>query len=119
MQEKERVANEEAEKRLKARLSAKRDPSASTSRMDSPSGTNTPRDNSEQKPSLVEGNEDNAMEVEMETVAPASEVRRLYDIELFGPMTVAKFQSPWIPELEALFDDVRKIAKSSAIDVIG
>ncbi|KAG9317173.1 transcription factor/nuclear export subunit protein 2-domain-containing protein [Chiua virens] len=99
MQEKERVANEEAEKRLKARLSAKRDPSASASRMESPSGTNTPRDNSEQKPSLAEGNEDNTMEVELETTPVA--------------------ESPWIPELEALFDDVRKVAKSNAIDVIG
>ncbi|KAF8138151.1 hypothetical protein EV363DRAFT_1292738 [Boletus edulis] len=100
MQEKERVANEEAEKRLKARLSAKRDPSASASRMESPSGANTPRDNFEQKPPLVEGNEDNAMDVELEITTPAAE-------------------SPWIPELEALFDDVRKIAKSNAIDVIG
>ncbi|KAG6378421.1 transcription factor/nuclear export subunit protein 2-domain-containing protein [Boletus reticuloceps] len=82
MQEKERVANEEAEKRLKARL-----------------GANTPRDNFE-KPPLVEGNEDNAMDVELEITTPAAE-------------------SPWIPELEALFDDVRKIAKSNAIDVIG
>jgi THO complex subunit 2 len=28
-------------------------------------------------------------------------------------------QSPWIPDLEALFNDVRKIAKNSALDVIG
>lgn len=88
MQEKERVANEEAEKRLKARLSAKRDPSASASRMESPSGPNTPRDNSEQKPPLVEGNEENALEVELETTTSAAEVRRPYLIEMFGPMTI-------------------------------
>lgn len=87
MQEKERVANEEAEKRLKARLSAKRDPSASASRMESPSGANTPRDNSEQKP-LVEGNEDNAMEVELEVTTPTAEVRRPYVIEMLGAMTM-------------------------------
>ncbi|KAF9224309.1 hypothetical protein BS17DRAFT_779623 [Gyrodon lividus] len=100
MQERERVANEEAEKRLKARLSAKRDPSGVASRMESPSGANTPRDTSEQKPLTVEGTEDTAMDVEPEMVTPAAD-------------------SPWIPELEALFDDVRKIAKSSALDVIG
>lgn len=118
MQEKERVANEEAEKRLKARLSAKRDPSASASRMESPSGANTPRDNFEQKPPLVE-NEDNAMEVELEITTPAAEVRPPYGIDMFVTVTIATLQSPWIPELEALFEDVRKIAKSSAIDVIG
>lgn len=88
MQEKERVANEEAEKRLKARLSAKRDPSASASRMESPSGPNTPRDNSEQKPPLVEGNEDNAMEVELEVTTPTAEVRRPYMIEMLSAMTI-------------------------------
>lgn len=36
MQEQERVASEEAEKRLKATLAAKRDPTASTSRIASP-----------------------------------------------------------------------------------
>ena len=80
MQEKERVANEEAEKRLKARLSAKRDPSASVSRMESPSGTHTPRENTEQKLSMIE-NEDNAMEVELETTTPASEVCAPYGLK--------------------------------------
>jgi len=37
MQEQERVASEEAEKRLKATLAAKRDPSTNTSRISSPS----------------------------------------------------------------------------------
>ena len=87
MQEKERVANEEAEKRLKARLSAKRDPSASVSRMESPSGANTPRDNSEQKPSMVEGNEDNGMDVELEINTSAAEVRTVM-IKKCGGMTV-------------------------------
>lgn len=90
MQEKERVANEEAEKRLKARLSAKRDPSASASRMESPSGANTPRDNSEQKPSLVEG-EDNAMDVELEITTHAAEVRTPNMIKMLSAMTVTNF----------------------------
>ncbi|KIK99679.1 hypothetical protein PAXRUDRAFT_822444 [Paxillus rubicundulus Ve08.2h10] len=100
MQERERVANEEAEKRLKARLSAKRDPSAVTSHIESLSGPNTPRDNYEQKPSATEITDDTAMDVEPGMPTPAAE-------------------SPWIPELETLFDDVRRIAKSSAPDVIG
>lgn len=91
MQEKERVANEEAEKRLKARLSAKRDPSASASRMESPSGVNTPRDTSEQKPPLTEGNEDGTMDVELEVTSPAAEVRTPYKIKMCGAMTVTFF----------------------------
>lgn len=93
MQEKERVANEEAEKRLKARLSAKRDPSASASRMESPSGANTPRDNSEQKPPLVEANEDNVMEVELEITTSAAEVRRPFVIEMSSAMTNSLVES--------------------------
>lgn len=88
MQEKERAANEEAEKRLKARLSAKRDPSASASRMESPSGANTPRDNPEQKPPLVEVNDDNAMEVELEIATPVAEVRLPYATEMLSAITV-------------------------------
>ncbi|KAI6151770.1 transcription factor/nuclear export subunit protein 2-domain-containing protein [Pisolithus tinctorius] len=101
IQEKERAANEEAEKRLKAHLTAaKRDPSA-TPRLDTPNGTNTSRDSHDQKvSSRASRGEDSAMELETDTTIPTAE-------------------SPWIPELEALFDDVRKIAKSNAIDVIG
>ncbi|KAG2148090.1 transcription factor/nuclear export subunit protein 2-domain-containing protein [Suillus clintonianus] len=105
-QEKERLANEEAEKRLKARLSAaKREPSAATPRVDSPTGVNganTPRDTGDQKPSADGVPEDAAMDVEATTSA-----------------TPAPSESPWIPDLEALFDDVKQIAKNSALDVIG
>ncbi|KAH7888047.1 transcription factor/nuclear export subunit protein 2-domain-containing protein [Phlebopus sp. FC_14] len=102
MQEKERVANEEAEKRLKARLAAaKRDPSTATPRVNSPNGVNTPRDAIEQKPSIIEANaEDSVMDVEPATTTLATE-------------------SPWIPELEALFEDVKMTAKGPALDVIG
>jgi hypothetical protein len=33
--------------------------------------------------------------------------------------TVGFFQSPWIPEIRALFDDVKKIAPKAAYDIIG
>ncbi|KAL4082005.1 transcription factor/nuclear export subunit protein 2-domain-containing protein [Scleroderma yunnanense] len=100
MQEKERVANEEAEKRLKARLAAaKRDPSTAP-RLDNPSGANTPRDHDQKALPGENHGEDSAMDVEAEVATPTAE-------------------RPWIPELEALFDDVRKVARSNAIDVIG
>ncbi|KAG2361997.1 transcription factor/nuclear export subunit protein 2-domain-containing protein [Suillus spraguei] len=104
-QEKERLANEEAEKRLKARLSAaKREPSAATPRVDSPTGVNganTPRDTGDQKSSADGVPDDGVMDVEVTTATPAAS------------------ESPWIPDLEALFDDVKQIAKNSALDVIG
>ncbi|KAG0699864.1 transcription factor/nuclear export subunit protein 2-domain-containing protein [Suillus ampliporus] len=105
-QEKERLANEEAEKRLKARLSAaKREPATATPRVDSPTGVNgvnTSRDTGDQKSSADGIPEDAAMDVEATTSA-----------------TPAPSESPWIPDLEALFDDVKKIAKNSVLDVIG
>ncbi len=33
--------------------------------------------------------------------------------------TVGFFQSPWVPEIKALFDDVKKIAPKAAYDIIG
>ncbi|KAI6105439.1 transcription factor/nuclear export subunit protein 2-domain-containing protein [Pisolithus sp. B1] len=101
IQEKERAANEEAEKRLKAHLTAaKRDPSA-TPRLETPNGTNTSRDAHDHKtPSRGSRGEDSTMEVEADTTIPPAE-------------------SPWIPELEELFEDVRKVVKSNAVDVIG
>ncbi|KAG2755797.1 hypothetical protein P692DRAFT_20853707 [Suillus brevipes Sb2] len=104
-QGKEQLANEGSENRLKARLStAKREPSAATARVDSPTGvngTNTPRDTGDQKSSADGVPEDAVMDVEMTTATPAPS------------------ESPWIPDLEALFDDVKQIAKNSALDVIG
>jgi THO complex subunit 2 len=57
MQEQERVANEEAEKRLKAALTAKREPNTTPSRVSSPTAgaASTAKDLSvEQKPSGTE-----------------------------------------------------------------
>ena len=75
-QEKERVASEEAEKRLKAALTAKREPNISASRVASPNpgtGTENPTVNGEAtgegKPSAPDGQQ---MDVSMETAeAPA------------------------------------------------
>lgn len=76
MQEQERVANEEAEKRLKAALTAKREPSTTASRVASPS-LNAPGDLTtdmkvDTKVIPKEGSisEDVQMEVEATVVAP-------------------------------------------------
>lgn len=73
MQERERAANEEAEKRLKARLAAaKRDPST-TPRVDGANGVSTPRDHDHRHSSGGHA-EDSAMDVETEVVTPTVEV---------------------------------------------
>lgn len=73
MQEQERVANEEAEKRLKAALTAKREPSNTTSCVSSPSvgAINITKDvPGEQKPIVVEpsSTEDVAMDTDSTSV---------------------------------------------------
>lgn len=73
MQEKERVANEEAEKRLKAALTAKREPSSTTSRVSSPSvgTTHVSKDISgDQKPVAIEptSTEDGTMDTDPASV---------------------------------------------------
>jgi THO complex subunit 2 len=72
LQEQERVANEEEEKRLKAALKAKREPGAATSRVSSPSigATSTTKDAPvDQKPSVPEAS--SAEDVSMEIDSPA------------------------------------------------
>lgn len=105
MAEQERIAGEEAEKRLKAALTAKREPT-SASRIASPRlGTpSLPETVVDSNPPVEDmfAQEDVSMEVEANAVA--------------SPPTP---ESPWLPELSALFDDVRKIAPGNAYDVIG
>lgn len=74
LQEQERMANEEEEKRLKAALKAKREPSTATSRVSSPSigATGSTKDISiEQKPSVPEGSltEDMSMDTDSPAVS--------------------------------------------------
>ena len=124
MQEKERVASEEAEKRLKAALAAKREGNATASRVASPNpGADMPFSGE----TMIEGktmiNESQSGDVVMESVeervATPPEVRRSrVPPPPTQPMTVGP-QSPWLPELAALFDDVRKIAPGNAAEVIG
>lgn len=90
MQEQERVANEEAEKRLKAALtakSAKREPS-STPHIGSPSVTapNTPADIPNESKPIMDKNaaEDVSMEIETAIVAassPSAEVSAILTYE--------------------------------------
>ncbi|KAG7448931.1 uncharacterized protein BT62DRAFT_653210 [Guyanagaster necrorhizus] len=98
--EQNRLASEEAEKRLKAALTAKREPSAAISRVASPAvvSANPPEANDESK--VESGNDEAVMEVEP------------------TPASVAP-ESPWVPQLAALFDDVKGIAPERAINTIG
>ena len=96
----ERLANEEAEKRLKAALTAKREPSAAVSRVASPTeGTSGSPD---PNPATEVVNEVAPMEVDSNTTE--------------GTQTL---ESPWVPELEELFEAVKKIAPGNAAEVIG
>ncbi|KAG6850048.1 hypothetical protein H0H93_001864, partial [Arthromyces matolae] len=98
MQEQERKANEDAEKRLKAALTAKREPV--TSRVASPS----PSSNLESH-------------AEVKTTPDDHPVQE--DVSMDAEMGAAPPESPWIPELAALFDDIKKIAPGSAFEIIG
>ena len=126
MQEKERVASEEAEKRLKAALTAKREPNATVSRVASPNpgaehAVNGNGDTAgEAKAAVTESQSgDVVMESAEEKSATAPEVRCARCRRLLGQRVTGRLQSPWLPELAALFDDVRKIAPGNAAEVIG
>jgi len=66
MQEQERIANEEAEKRLKAALTAKREPNVTASRTASPAAGNVPPQTGDAKPAASEEAE---TQMEVDTVA--------------------------------------------------
>lgn len=95
------MASEEEERRLKAKLTAKREPSANPSRVASPtvSGTAT-----EQSVKDVTNSAEEPQDVSMDSVESST----------------PKPEEPrWLPQLAALFDDVKKIAPPGAIEAIG
>lgn len=98
MKEQEHTANEEAEKRLKAALTAKREP-VTASRMASPIPglPATPESNGDVKPPSEETtNADDAMDTEgSTTVAPVPEVNVLYCV--FGSIVAHDFTEPMGP----------------------
>ncbi|KAK0490679.1 transcription factor/nuclear export subunit protein 2-domain-containing protein [Armillaria novae-zelandiae] len=98
--EQNRLASEEAEKRLKAALTAKREPSAAVSRVASPAVVSTNPSEANDEAKAEPGNDDVTMEVEPAATSIAPE-------------------SPWVPELAALFDEVKRIAPERAINTIG
>ncbi|KAJ7591413.1 transcription factor/nuclear export subunit protein 2-domain-containing protein [Mycena floridula] len=88
----------EAEKRLKAALTAKREPAAS--RVASPSvGTPQPVENSVPDSTST----DVVMEAEPTTTVALPPVS----------------ESPWLPQLSAVFDDIKKVAPEQAIQILG
>ncbi|KAI0047273.1 hypothetical protein FA95DRAFT_1664524 [Auriscalpium vulgare] len=106
MQEQERLASEEAEKRLKAALAAKRDPSATTPRLASPNvqeSASTSESPGDVRPLAqdVKATEE-AMDTDAQATAPSSAI-----------------DNPWVPEIKVLFDDLRKVIPKSAYDLIG
>ena len=128
-EEQERVANEEAEKRLKAALAAKRDPSIANSRIASPAVGDA---NSSETPAHVESksgsqdakpSEDDVVmengDVQAPTVSPAPEVSVCHLGSSSCVSHGLMFQSPWVPEIKALFEDVKRIAPKAAYDIIG
>ena len=69
MQEQDRLAAEEAEKRLKAALTAKREPSINPSRIASPSVV-TPENATESKPTVQDAGEVADVPMETDTQVP-------------------------------------------------
>jgi THO complex subunit 2 len=99
--EQERAASEEEERRLKAKLTAKREPSANPSRIASPAvaGTTT-----EQPAKDATGATEESQDVVMDPVESST----------------SKPEEPqWLPQLAALFDDVKNIAPPGAIEATG
>ncbi|KAI0091900.1 transcription factor/nuclear export subunit protein 2-domain-containing protein [Irpex rosettiformis] len=97
---KERIASEEAEKRLKAALTAKRDPSTTTPRVGSPVVGDTVTLGEHSQGSAPLQGEDVVMNG-TETSQPTA------------------LQNPWQPELYERFDEIKSIAPPSAMEIIG
>ena len=119
MQEQERIANEEAEKRLKAALTAKREPGVTASRVASPAmGNPATPESTDPKPSSTDEVE-SSMDVDPVIPPPPLQKDEVRSITILRPPLTNFFQSIWLPELSALFEDIRKIAPGDAYDVIG
>lgn len=99
--EQERAASEEEERRLKAKLTAKREPSANPSRVASPAvAGSTTEQPAKEATSAAEESQD----VVMDSAEPST----------------SKPEEPqWLPQLAALFGDVKEIAPPGAIEAIG
>ena len=126
-EEQERVANEEAEKRLKAALAAKRDPSIANSRIASPavgeasssetSGPAESKSSAQEAKSLEDAVMENGDSQGAVNASSAPEVSAGHLNASHGSHMVV--QGPWVPEMRALFEDVKKIAPKAAYDIIG
>ena len=104
------MASEQAEKRLKATLAAKRDPSAA-------SRVASPATNGDSTPSKDISSEEGK---DSKSAAPPADAKGDEDVAMEGVETSpAKPQSPWIHELEVLFDSVKQILPKMASEIIG
>ena len=103
-QEKERIAHEDVEKRLKAVLREKREPNASNSRIASPaigdastpaeSSSTAAKDDTQTNGTPMEGVDGPAQN------SPPSE------------------ENPWLPQLFPYFEDIKTIIPKDAADII-
>ncbi|KAJ3574543.1 hypothetical protein NP233_g1708 [Leucocoprinus birnbaumii] len=100
----ERKEAEEAEKRLKAALTAKREPSSASSRIASPA-LGAPASEASDKKTLA------SEPAPMDGVTSADTDNAKEEVRT--P------ESPWLPELAQYFDDLRKLAVGNAYEVIG
>jgi THO complex subunit 2 len=125
MQEQERLASEEQERRLKAALAASRtnatrvaSPIVADSSQPSESQTNAKVSASESKPATPSEVKPNGQAVVMSTQSSGVEDVEMQNVEsqIASPN---KSSSPWVPELEALFEDVEKIVPKVVIDTLG
>ncbi|KAM6495643.1 Transcription factor/nuclear export subunit protein 2 domain containing protein [Amanita muscaria] len=107
MKEQERAASEEAEKRLKAALLTKREPTIA-SRVASPSIGASAHSETQPEPNGKQTGEEQSPE------------EATMDVDHVSQTSVSNSpESPWIPELATLFGDVKKIAPGNAFEVIG
>lgn len=99
--EQERAAGEEEERRLKAKLTAKREPSANPYRVASPVVSGSA---SEQPATDTTSTAEDSQDVTMDSVESS---------------TPKPEEAQWLPQLAALFDGVKKIAPPGAAEAIG
>lgn len=125
MQEQERLASEEQERRLKAALAASR---TNASRVTSPMVTDSSQPSESQASGKAPTSENksvapsdanpNGQAAVTNTQSSGSDDVEMQNLEsqISSPN---KPSSPWVPELEALFEDVEKIVPKVVIDTLG
>lgn len=104
-------------------MTAKREPGAVGSRVASPAAAAVVAATPDTK--APAGESEGVMDVDTTTTATTITASpQKEEVWIVFPMNTTLFpnlffQSPWVPELAALFDDIKAIAPGNAYDVIG